>query len=217
MSGQSEQAPVAKKRLGKIWYILGVCAVLAIVYQTGRSSGVRSMSESIERLAVQPQERPTVSALPEQKLADRPANSTASAGRTTHRRIPEVAVQPSDSTPPVAIARPGNVPEHLTTPASLPRRSVESGPPSGLVPSVIASADPSQVPHSVPAHSVYDRRSTAARPSDVGLMPLQPLAPLPAAGVIPATYRQTAPPQGVPATTFKPATVKPACDCGKIH
>ena len=69
-----------------------------------------------------------------------------------------------------------------------------------------------------PAASVYDRRSTAAaKPSEVGLIPLQPLPPLEA---IPAGHWGTASGTSViPASYSTPATVNPGrlCDCGKIH
>ena len=203
MSEKIENIPDKPKRRCTFWYIVGAAIILTIVYQSGRSSGIHSMSETVERSAAAPpvvappvvasQERvapqpPLNIPFPAPQRESQPPRSELVATRT---------VNSSGDAQQQRVARPTNIPEHLTAPASLPPRTSESGPPPGLVPSVIGTIDPTQVPLPAPVDSVYDRRSPeavtqtglsiarqpssgSARPSETGLIPLRPLAPIPA-------------------------------------
>ena len=117
---------------------------------------------------------------------------------------------------------------------------------AGIAPSIEHSGVPiNDVPLPAPINSVYDRRhSPSASPSELGLMPLQPLQQ-PLQSVEPATVFQAPQPFPTPRTTFRepstprlapilpsmaaptgtaagttisrPAPVSRGCDCGKPH
>ena len=67
------------------------------------------------------------------------------------------------------------------------------------------------VPYPAPTQSVYDRRLSAvlSKPSELGLMPLVPLAPLPA-----STYPAV---NSAPVVSPVRITSSAECDCGKKH
>jgi len=88
MSNTMEKESTPRKHRGRTWLIIGMCATLALVYQTGRSAGMRSLPTdchcenctcggdcSCDRTSAVPQE--PSAALPEKKCG----NGTASGKR----------------------------------------------------------------------------------------------------------------------------------------
>ena len=107
----NQEQPVPKKQISTFWYIIGAAAILMIVYQSGRSSGIRSMLETVERTATAP-----TAAVPTAAANPQPVNSQPDA-----RHIQRSPRSLENNTEPANGGRPANtVPEHLARPASLP-------------------------------------------------------------------------------------------------
>ena len=221
------QAP--PKRRGTFWYVVIAGIVLLIVYQSGRSSGVRSTlvydGSQSENVTVP---------IPSEPVAERPS-SNASSPRPTVRRSessPEgvrtvpldhpavqeyLAKQASDRAQRAA-ERPSSVP---VVASAAPARVIETGPPSGLIPEVIGPVDLAAAPLPAPLFSVYDRVPSSggsARASELGAMPLTPLQPL----AIPTLAPSVAPvpvlrPVSSSAPLPAPSSVRRSCDCGVVH
>ena len=185
-----------KKRRSSFWYIAIAGIALIIVYQSGRSSGIRSVTESLERSAVTPQEAPRTNIPPTRQ-------ESPAASPETPRPAPNRAANPQPADRPASQNRAA---ANISASVIPPSQAIPSGPPP-LLPSAIAPADPGQIPHPAPVFSIYERQPPPAgsvRPSELGLMPLAPLEPLP------ATFQQTS-----PAPVRSPVPV--LCDCGVIH
>ena len=122
-----------KKRRGTFWYIAIGATILLIVYQSGRSSGVRSVTEPTEPVICRAVP-PGSGNIPPVQRQDSPATpSQAGLGQAAN-------------TPPVNRPAPQNrpatgEPQSIPTPAIPPQREVSpgqpSGPPPGLIPATI--------------------------------------------------------------------------------
>ena len=216
----NQEQPVPKKQISTFWYIIGAAAILMIVYQSGRSSGIRSMLETVERAATAPATAPGTA--PGTAANPQPVNSQPDA-----RHIQRSPRSLENNTEPTNGGRPANtVPEHLARPASLPPREN----PAVRTPAQIGTPDSATTPATVPAASTFDRRSTApppginqsgnqpgTKPSETGILSLQPLQPYTAP--VPVPVRTT--PASVPATATVPVLpnvrTPVLCDCGKVH
>jgi len=188
-----------KKRRGYFWYIVICAIILFVVYQSGRSAGIRSMSETVERMA--PASQTICRAVPQE----------VSTSAITPTLRPPAQNRSAASSPGESVSIP--------VPAIPVQRVVAPGPPPGLVPSVIAPADPGQVPYPAPIFSIYENRSPhgSARASELGLMPLQSLESLPAAppAMPRTTFRQDIPQVTPPVPVRSPVPM--LCDCGVVH
>ena len=219
----------AKKRRSPFWYVVIGCVVLVIAYQSGRSSGIRSAMDSNDRPVAAPQTRSAGESTPtyrQQSLAAQSgAQRVVNYPAATMPEVPRVSPdRPANSRPVERAAAPQNRP----APPDRPAASPPTGPPPGLVPSVVVPADPSQVPHPAPVNSIYDRRSPgvfqaglgtsgAVRASQVGMLPLEPLRPLePSHPGLVGTMSQSPSPdlRIVPVVPASPIVV---CDCGVVH
>jgi hypothetical protein len=230
MSENTANAPVAKNRRGKLWLIIGAGIVLVIAYQSGRSSGVRSAMEfpppmtnmitPVDSSGAVPLVPPTATpvratvnfppaALPESQI---PA--------TRHQRIP--LEPPTD--PPGGAIRPAQIrPTAMTTP--LPDNSpARIGIPTHS-PVDTLLRPPQRMIETGPAtvfQTGHNNGQIATRPSQTGLMPLEPLPTIPpGASSTSATQRQPVT-QRQPAAAPQLAPLVPVrsistCDCGVAH
>lgn len=219
------------KRRIPFWYVVVGAFVLMVAYQSGRSAGVRSKPDVVEPMAASSPAEPVITVLPGGDLQPAARMRSAESRPQPVRRVVDNQAPAVPVRQPVQVARP----------ASAPARVIETG---GSFAPEYPPVDRTQVPSSVPVHSVYERpptlvvppapTSAVLKPSELGLMPLQPLAPLPGAVVypgaqvvrttfkeptlapaVPVTYSQpVSVQQSVPATTVKTAV---PCDCGKAH
>ena len=213
----NQEQPVPKKQISTFWYIIGAAAILMIVYQSGRSSGIRSMLETVERAATAP-----TAAVPTAAANPQPVNSQPDA-RHIQRSPRSLETNEASANG----GRPANtVPEHLARPASLPPREN----PAVRTPAQIGTPDSATTPATTSAASTFDRRSTApptginqsgTKPSETGILSLQPLQPYTAP--VPATAPKTLPTPVPVGTTPATVPVLPnvrtpvLCDCGKVH
>jgi hypothetical protein len=194
--------------------IVGAFLVLMVIYQMGRSSGIRSVSESVERTAAVLTEQPVVKPAIQigrpgnAPVVGRPGNATGVNSQSS-RRTPELIVQPSNGNPAIRVPLTNLSEDKL---ASDPPRVIETVP-------VVRPERVVETPPVLQATSVYDRRPSGvpSKPSELGVLPLKPLEPVSVgvAATVPVTYRQVSPKaQNVPAIPVKAPVL---CDCGKVH
>lgn len=208
----------------KFWIILGAGIILSLVYQSGRSAGIRLALESHSEI----QATAASSLAPASEPTPKTAAETQTPTKTPPQRV-RTAAKPQSSpanTPrqpqpatrefaDIPLPKTSNSPAQLyqTREIAKPPKIIETG---ELLEPVIP---PSSVPlHPAPINSVYHNRPSTftTKPSEMGLIPLQPLKPLSEPLTIPAPVQIRTLPTPSPATTYRPAT-KATCDCGKAH
>jgi hypothetical protein len=204
------QSDTVKKRGISFWLVAISAIALVFAYQSGRSSGVRSVMEiSSERVASPAVESISVVSLDQVPAAPRAVVRPSAADR--RESVGDVEFLPAvlPSAPePVVVRRAAS-----SSTASSPARVVESVPPAGLLPEVIGAVDMSQNPIPAPVRSVYDRHDGSTgfvRASELGLLPLSPLEPLTIP--LPGAVQPAA-----PRTTFRETPGVVRCDCGVVH
>lgn len=203
MSESKETVKAAKPGRKNFWFVVGVGVVLFLVYQSGRSSGVRSVVESqsvvpaVPRDAAAPRRR-------EQSVRNAGTNSqpVALPGVVQSTGQPGVDGQSSRARRFVEVPSSGTdgVPLVDSPVQELPRPVTFSPVGTPVIQQSYTGSPVTNVPYSAPVNSVYDRRSAAVvpvKPSESGLQPLAPLQPVPA-------------PAARSVLTFD-------CDCGKAH
>ena len=202
-----------------------VTNVITPVDSTGQIPMVPPTAASV-RPAASPSPGTAVPVVRHQRIPLEPSTDHVGSENRAAPIRPTAMTIPSPDNSSARIAIPANSP--VDTSLRPPNRVLETGPPP-LLPAVIGQVDPRQVPTAAPANSIYDRPAgatifqggqnsgqVAARPSQAGVMPLDPLPTLPAtpAGT-PQTFRQpTVAPQLAPLVRVQSIST---CDCGVAH
>ena len=160
----------------------------------------------------QPAARQPVAGTDAQVIETEPVQANSQRKQSVAKPV-TVLRDPSDLPKPATVQRDPPVP-----PGAQVRRFIDVQQPDGSyrLQELPAGTPSPGVPHPAPVVSVYDRPKVSPKPSELGLMPLVPLADVPPV----SSATRTVPP--VSATTRTVAPVKPSaikfnCDCGKPH
>ena len=231
-----ESLPEVKKSRRNLWLILGAGIVLMVVYQSGRSAGVNSARESspVRPAVSQPAARPSNSAprtyrrIPLEGESV-PPNTVPQPHVVSRNVVTDIAI-PTESpvasrarvieTVPIGPVQSSQVPRFAAVNSVYEHRSQVNcacGPdcPSGCN----CGCGHGRSPVLQAGFGTGQPSGGSARPSEVGLIPLQPLQPVSVgqSGVVQATYRQASSP-GVGAVPARvPVRSAVTCDCGKEH
>ena len=235
MSDKKEKEKEVKPTKKNFWLVVGAGVVLFVVYQWGQASGFRSGAESHVMVPPAPpvvaspepeprsQAQPVANAQPAARQSVSGTNAPPAAARQsvagTDAQVIETEPVQANTQRKQSVAKPVTVQrDPPVPPGAQVRRFIDVQQPDGSyrLQELPAGAPSPGVPHPAPVVSVYDRPKVSPKPSELGLMPLVPLADVPPV----SSATRTVPP--VSATTRTVAPVKPAaikfnCDCGKPH